>query len=102
MSGQVRVVVYYSASAEESGSVVEAYREVNGGMRGTPGLRNSQLLRSALEPGEFAVVSEWASLAEFRAWEEGTRHKGQTSSLRPYRDDSQGRGYGVYEVVDEL
>ncbi|GAA2381285.1 antibiotic biosynthesis monooxygenase family protein [Nonomuraea africana] len=102
MSGRVRVVVYYSASAADPGSVVAAYRRVNGGMRGTPGLLSSQLLRSALDPGEFAVLSEWTGLAEFRAWEEGTQHKGQTSALRSYRDEGRGRGYGVYEVVDEF
>ncbi|MGH8907112.1 MAG: antibiotic biosynthesis monooxygenase family protein [Egibacteraceae bacterium] len=102
MTGRVRVLVYYAAPSEDTGAVLDAYQRVNDGMRGTSGLLSSQLLRSTLDPGEFAVLSEWTSLCEFRTWEEGTRHKGQTSGLRPYRDDRSGRGYGIYEVIDQL
>ncbi|GAA2208733.1 hypothetical protein GCM10009850_041910 [Nonomuraea monospora] len=102
MIGAVRVLVYYSAANGDAGSVIDAYRRVNMGMRGTAGLLSSQLLRSALDPSEFAVLSEWRSLSEFNAWEQGSRHKGQTSALRSYRDDERGKGYGIYEVVDQF
>ncbi|MEV4897526.1 antibiotic biosynthesis monooxygenase family protein [Nonomuraea sp. NPDC055795] len=102
MSGAVRVLVYYAAAAGDEGSVIDAYRLVSRGMRGTAGLLNSQLLQSALDPSEFAVLSEWTSLSQFNAWEQGSRHKGQTSALRSYRDDDSGKGYGIYEVVDQF
>ncbi|MFG3439646.1 antibiotic biosynthesis monooxygenase family protein [Nonomuraea sp. NPDC047897] len=102
MIGHVRVLVYYAAPEQDQASVLEAYRRVSDGMRGTPGLLSSQLLRSALDTGEFAVLSEWTDLPRFRAWEEGTRHKQQTAALRSYRDEGRGRGYGIYEVVDQL
>ncbi|MFD9944789.1 antibiotic biosynthesis monooxygenase family protein [Nonomuraea sp. NPDC059023] len=100
MSGAVRVLVYYAAAAGDEGSVIDAYRRVSLGMRGTGGLLSSQLLQSAREPSEFAVLSEWTSLSQFTAWEQGTWHKGQTSALRSYHDS--GKGYGIYEVVDQF
>lgn len=102
MSGGVRVLVYYTAPETEHAAVLDAYRKVSDGMRGTPGLLSSQLLRSALDGDGFAVLSEWTDLPRFQVWEEGSRHKEQTSALRSYRDEGRGRGYEIYEVVDRL
>lgn len=45
------------------------------------------------------VVSSWADLAAFDAWEQGAGHKDQTAPLRPYRDLSLARPFAVYRVA---
>ncbi|GAA4638858.1 antibiotic biosynthesis monooxygenase [Actinoallomurus vinaceus] len=99
MTGRVRVIVYYAASEED---VTEAYERANKEMRGTPGLLGAELLRSMLDGDRFAVLSEWTSRTAFLAWEQGARHRDQTSALRPYEDHAGGRSYTVYEVIGEL
>jgi heme-degrading monooxygenase HmoA len=96
------VLVYYAAPETAADAVPEAYARVCGELRGTPGLLGSELLGSTLDAGRFAVLSEWRSMAEFRRWEQGPAHKGQTAGLRGFRDDSNGRGYDVYQVMKTL
>ncbi|MBE1530523.1 antibiotic biosynthesis monooxygenase family protein [Actinomadura algeriensis] len=99
---RVRVLVRYAARDADPGAVAEAYSRVCAQLRGTSGLLGSELLGSTLDPGRFAVLSEWRSLEEFRRWEQGPAHKGQTAGLRAFRDDSGGRGYDIYEVMESL
>ncbi|WP_187369622.1 antibiotic biosynthesis monooxygenase family protein [Fodinicola acaciae] len=100
MIGRVRVIVYYTTGDREI--VLDAYERVNKELAGTAGLLGAELLESTLDSGSFAVLSEWTDLPSFQAWEEGTRHKNQTSQLRPYEDATRGRPYGIYQVVGEL
>ena len=99
MIGRVRVIVYYAAP---EATVVDAYERVNKEMDGTPGLVGAELLKSTLDSDRFAVLSEWTDFPSFQQWEEGTRHKNQTSELRPYEDSVNGRPYGIYQVIGQL
>ncbi len=84
--GRVRVMLWAVDPAEDQGAVERAYHEISSKLVGTPGLLGNRLLRSAAEPTKFAVVSEWASMAEFVTWERGADHKPATSPLRPLQD----------------
>ncbi|GAA1666101.1 antibiotic biosynthesis monooxygenase [Fodinicola feengrottensis] len=99
MIGRVRVVVYYAAPEE---TLVDAYERVNKEMAGTAGLVGAELLKSTLDTDRFAVLSEWTDLPSFQQWEEGARHRNQTSELRPYEDGTNGRPYGIYQVIGQL
>jgi heme-degrading monooxygenase HmoA len=101
MIGRVRVLVYYAADGDGD-ALVGAYERVNKEMDGTPGLVGAELLESTLDVGRFVVLSEWDDLPSFQRWEEGTRHRNQTSELRPYEDSSRGRAYGIYQVIGQL
>ncbi len=100
MTGTVRVLVHCRAP-EDGGedAVMSAYHAISERLAGTPGLLGNQLMRSVLAPGEFTVISEWAGMTEFLAWEQGPDHRDATAPLRPYQDHSRGRSFGVYEVV---
>lgn len=98
MDRGVRVFVSILATAPEEGAVERAYHSISRELRGTPGLRGNELLRSLTEPRTFIVLSYWASLAAFQEWESGSSHRSTTAPLRPYRRRGDGPGFGIYEV----
>ncbi|SCG34574.1 ATP-binding cassette domain-containing protein [Micromonospora inositola] len=63
------------------------------------GLLGNQLLRSAVDPASFVVMSEWTSLAAFQDWEGGATHRGATAPLRPYQDRRRQPPYEILETV---
>ena len=99
MTGRVRVLVWHRVADGELVAVEEAYRQVSQGLRGTPGLLGSELLRSGQQPSSMLVMSEWESLEAFRAWEEGTEHRAATAPLRPYRDHHRQHPFELYQVT---
>ncbi len=99
MSGQVRVLVYQVA--EDHAAVHSAYHEVSEQMLGVPGLIGNELLGSVLDPTGFVVLSRWADVTAFWAWEQGAEHRDTTAPLRPYRDVRRSAGFGIYQVLAE-
>ncbi|GAA5108382.1 MULTISPECIES: antibiotic biosynthesis monooxygenase family protein [Nocardia] len=97
MTGRVRVLVYLSITDADAAAVEDAYHRISADLAGTAGLLGNELLRGAGDSG--AVLSEWESLPAFRAWESGQAHRGATSPLRPYQDDSRGKVFEVFEVA---
>ena len=53
-------------------------------VRGTPGHRGDELLRSESEPGCYILLSEWESREAFLAWEDAPIHRQTTTPMRPY------------------
>ncbi|MEV6591734.1 antibiotic biosynthesis monooxygenase family protein [Streptomyces acidicola] len=99
MTARARVLLWHRAPADDPGAVERAYEQISRHLSGTPGLLGNELLRSADDPGSLVVMSEWESLAAFRAWEETTQHRPSTSPLRSYQDRARERFFEVYEVV---
>ncbi|WP_462186593.1 MULTISPECIES: antibiotic biosynthesis monooxygenase family protein [unclassified Frankia] len=83
---KVRVTLWAVNPPGDPGAVERAYHEISFKLVGTPGLLGNTLHRSAADPPRFAVVSVWASMAEFNVWEQGADHRGTTSPLRPLQD----------------
>jgi heme oxygenase (mycobilin-producing) len=98
MSRRLRVLVYVVSPADEPNAVEVAYHRISQDLAGTPGLIGNELLRSVYEPLGFLVMSEWESLAAFRAWEQSSGHRRKTAPLRPYQD-RRGTFLGIYEVT---
>lgn len=96
--GQVRVVLYVSEPHSEPAAVEKAYHAVSSQLAATPGLLGNELLRSLSRPGDFAVMSSWAGVAAFRAWEQASEHRQATAPMRPYQSEPEG-SFGIYEVV---
>ncbi|KDN20368.1 antibiotic biosynthesis monooxygenase family protein [Amycolatopsis rifamycinica] len=95
--GGVRVLLYHVA--DDAAGIEAAYHEASRRLAGVPGLVSDELLRSVHAENGFVVVSSWTDLAAFDAWEQGAGHKEQTAPLRPYRDLSLARPFGVYRVA---
>jgi heme-degrading monooxygenase HmoA len=97
VTGEVRVLLLHTASDPDA--IDRAYHQVSRTLSGTPGLLGNELMRSVLDPTEFAVVSRWSDLASFQKWEEGAEHRDDTAPLRPYRQSGTARAFGIYQVT---
>ncbi|KNB50325.1 antibiotic biosynthesis monooxygenase family protein [Streptomyces caatingaensis] len=97
MSGGLRVMLHHVT--DDVPGIESAYHEASSRLAGVPGLLGNELLRSVHDPRGFVVVSSWRDVAAFRAWERGAAHRDQTAPLRPYRDLSLERPFGVYRVT---
>jgi heme-degrading monooxygenase HmoA len=95
--GGLRVLLYHATS--DVAGIESAYHEASARLAGVPGLLGNELLRSMHAADGFVVLSSWRSLSAFQEWEQGTAHKDQTAPLRPYRDLSMSRPFGVYQVT---
>jgi heme-degrading monooxygenase HmoA len=84
MTGQVRVLVYAKAGAEDTPAVEAAYHRISEHLVGTSGLLGNELLRDPTDASSYVVMSLWDSLAAFQAWEESPEHKPATGPLRPF------------------
>lgn len=99
MTGRARVIIYLTVPEAGPAAIEDAYHDISARLADTPGLLRNELLRSAMDSTGFAVLSEWESMADFKAWEEGAEHRSSTSPLRPFQDRAGQRHYGIYEVV---
>lgn len=99
---RVRVLLWCRESVTDPGAVRRAYREINDRLAGTPGLLGSELLRSEIEPGAVAVLSEWVSMAAFLAWEKGPDHRDATAPLRPHQHQRGDRSFDVFQVTEAV
>jgi len=92
-----RVLVRHREPADRPGAVERAYREVVTQLAGTNGFRHSDLLRDG---NRYLLVMDWASEADFTAWEQTHRERGHPSALRPFQDRAHPGGhYETYSVV---
>lgn len=96
---RVRVLLYLRGADSEP--IERAYHRISGTLAGTPGLLGNELLRSPHDPAELAVLSEWASLEEFDAWERGPDHRASTAPLRDHQDGTRAKPFAIYQVVSE-
>lgn len=96
MSRRVRVLLYLRD--DDPDGITRAYHRVSRALSGIEGLLGNELLRSAHDPCEFAVLSEWESMAAFQAWERRAEHRHMTAPLRPYQDRTRGVVFAVYAV----
>ncbi|MCU1686722.1 MAG: Antibiotic biosynthesis monooxygenase [Amycolatopsis sp.] len=97
--GRVKVLLWCRyRDDEERREIVRRFDRIGDLLRGTPGLVSSELLISVSRSGGFAVLSEWASRAEFEAWERGDEHRLQTAGMRPFQDPGRNPPFDVLEV----
>ncbi len=97
--GAIRVVLWCRATGADVEAVESAYHQVSATLAGTPGLLGNELLRSAIEPDVFAVMSEWEDMAAFTAWERGPDHRDATAPLRGYQEPHRGRSFDLFQKV---
>lgn len=83
-AAQARVVFLVRVPAERTEAFLAAYEAVRHLVAdGVPGHRVDQVCRSAADPEQWLITSEWASLADFEAWERSPEHR---DLVRPMRE----------------
>ncbi len=98
VTGEVRVLLHHRST--DAAGLAAGYRAVSERLAAVPGQLGNELLRDVHDPEVFVVLSRWASLQAFDAWERGAGHRDSTADLRPYRDLAGGRPFAVLVVVD--
>lgn len=94
-------VLLFGRAPDGAEAVRDAYHHISQELAGTPGLTRNALLELVDGSGRFVVLSEWASMDAFRAWEEGPEHRDTTAPLRPFHDRAMGGGFGIYRIAAE-
>ncbi len=97
-TNRAKVLLYCRAQGSETGGLEAAYHTVSRDLNGTPGLLANELLRDTIDPTRFIVLSEWATLESFQAWESGSGHRNTTSPMRNYQDTTYGMPFRLCEV----
>jgi heme oxygenase (mycobilin-producing) len=101
-AGPVRVVVWFRSPNGDDAGILAGYRKMRDDLTGKPGLRGSELLRSAGDPNSFGVSSEWESARHFVAWQQEAGHDDDTAPMDQYLDRTRpgGRYADMYQIVD--
>jgi heme-degrading monooxygenase HmoA len=92
----IRVVMTATIKPEEADAFEQAYLEVTGKVRGTPGHLRDVLLRDSQDPARYSLIAEWESEELFLAWADDPEHMRQSAAMYPYWAGSFRRS--VYEV----
>ncbi|MER7334337.1 MULTISPECIES: antibiotic biosynthesis monooxygenase family protein [unclassified Micromonospora] len=84
-SGQrARVVFLVRVPAPRTEQFLAAYEAIRHLVAGgVPGHLVDQVCRSSADPEQWLITSEWASLADFEAWERSPEHR---DLVRPMRE----------------
>ncbi|MEV4662820.1 antibiotic biosynthesis monooxygenase family protein [Micromonospora echinofusca] len=81
---RARVVFLVRVPTERTEAFLAAYEQVRHLVAGgVPGHLVDQVCRSSADPEQWLITSEWASLADFEAWERSPEHR---DLVRPMRE----------------
>ncbi|ASW56781.1 antibiotic biosynthesis monooxygenase [Plantactinospora sp. KBS50] len=83
-TGRARVVFLIRVDQDRAEEFRHAYEKVRYAVaEGVPGHLVDQVCRSATDPQQWLITSEWASLEHFEAWERSPDHR---ELVRPMRE----------------
>lgn len=78
-----RVVFLIRVPAERTAHFLNAYEKIRYEVaEGVPGHLVDQVCRSATDPEQWLITSEWDSLESFETWERGEGHRTLVGPLR--------------------
>jgi heme-degrading monooxygenase HmoA len=80
---RARVLFMVRVAADRTTDFLRAYEMVRHEVSAVPGHLVDQICRSAADPEQWLVTSEWSTLADFEAWE---RSPGHQELVRPMRE----------------
>ncbi|MEV6848447.1 antibiotic biosynthesis monooxygenase family protein [Actinoplanes sp. NPDC051411] len=80
---RARIIFLIRVPEERTVDFLQAYEQIRYAVAdGVPGHITDQVCRSSTDPEQWLITSEWESLADFAAWEDGEDHR---SLVRPMR-----------------
>lgn len=81
---RARVVFLVRVPAARTEAFLAAYEQIRHQVAGgVPGHLVDQVCRSATDPEQWLITSEWAALADFERWERSPEHR---DLVRPMRE----------------
>ncbi|WP_229401453.1 antibiotic biosynthesis monooxygenase family protein [Micromonospora okii] len=80
---RARVVFLVRVPERRAGEFLRAYEAIRHLVaEGAPGHLMDQVCRSAADPEQWLITSEWVNLAAFEAWERSAQHRDLVRPLR--------------------
>lgn len=100
---RARVVFLVRVPVERTEAFLAAYEAVRHLVAdGVPGHRVDQVCRSAADPEQWLITSEWASLADFEAWERSPEHRDLVRPMRECFTDARSLRFHVHAQTPAL
>lgn len=97
-SGKGRVVFLIRIPAERTDEFLRAYDRIRYQVaEGVPGHLVDQVCRSLTDPEQWLITSEWASLAQFEAWERSGEHRELVGPMRECMTEARSMRFVVQE-----
>lgn len=98
-----RVVFLVRVPTERTEAFLAAYEAVRHLVAdGVPGHRVDQVCRSAVDPEQWLITSEWASLADFEAWERSPEHRDLVRPMRECFTDARSLRFHIHAQTPTL
>ncbi|MFI7079086.1 antibiotic biosynthesis monooxygenase family protein [Micromonospora sp. NPDC049903] len=92
-----RVVFLVRVPVDRTDDFLRAYEAVRHLVAdGVPGHLVDQVCRSATDPEQWLITSEWASLTDFEAWERSPEHRDLVRPMRECFTDARSLRFQVY------
>jgi heme oxygenase (mycobilin-producing) len=92
-----RVVFLVRVPEERTEDFLRAYEAVRHQVAdGVPGHLVDQVCRSSTDPEQWLITSEWASLADFEAWERSAEHRDLVRPMRECFTDARSLRFHVH------
>lgn len=96
MAARGRVVFLVRVAPEKADAFLAAYEQVRHDVaRGVPGHVRDQVCRSATDPEQWLITSEWDALEDFEAWERSPEHVDLVRPLRACFTDARSLRFTV-------
>jgi heme oxygenase (mycobilin-producing) len=96
---RVVVMTWYRAGDGGAEAVREAFLAVSERLRGQPGLLSARLLHAQGDPESLVILSEWADMRAYKAWETEPHHRDTTEPLRPHQDSRRPKPFETYRIA---
>ncbi|WP_434739933.1 antibiotic biosynthesis monooxygenase family protein [Micromonospora sp. SH-82] len=94
---RARVVFLVRVPQDRTGDFLRAYDAVRHLVAdGVPGHLVDQVCRSATDPEQWLITSEWRTLADFEAWERSPEHRDLVRPMRECFTDARSMRFRVH------
>ncbi|MFK3983427.1 antibiotic biosynthesis monooxygenase family protein [Micromonospora sp. NPDC050397] len=96
-SGSARVVFLIRVPGERTDEFLRAYERIRYQVaEGVPGHLVDQVCRSATDPEQWLITSEWRSLADFEAWERSGDHRELVKPMRECMTEARSMRFAIH------
>jgi heme-degrading monooxygenase HmoA len=95
---KARVLFLIRVPQERTNEFLEAYQRIRYQVaEGVDGHLVDQVCRSATDPEQWLITSEWASLAQFEAWERSPGHRELVGPMRDCMTEARSMRFAIHE-----
>ena len=100
---RARIVFLVRVAEDRTADFLNAYEAVRHLVAGgVPGHLVDQVCRSAADPEQWLITSEWETLADFEAWERSPEHRELVRPMRECFSDARSLRFVIHAQTPEV